>query len=343
MDHVEQARLMASGAQQGVNAIAWMGQNTINKQHDNDNNDLNARISESDRAIIAAYLVEMLTARANGQTLSEENETDFTKIAELVRLLETVQFGDTTGFGEDLRAFLVQELVRAGFEVPSDQGLSDTLNDLWESSAPPNQAGDALDDKEQFTAKAAALIDAFSTSLKDHDFDGDVKAVTANLKQTLGDQLSPSTLNPVAQDAMTGLALGIRTGKADVVREMRSAARAAVNAAKGELKISSPSRVFRDEVGAMTMKGLGEGITQEAKGQARIMRNAARYLTSEAKEGSVGYPARTDNSRTYNSNASVNLSGNSFYIRDQQDIRSLAVEIATLTKRQQRGRGLRMA
>jgi len=31
------------------------------------------------------------------------------------------------------------------------------------------------------------------------------------------------------------------------------------------------------------------------------------------------------------------------YVRDEQDIRSLAVEIASLTKRQQRGKGLRMA
>jgi hypothetical protein len=37
------------------------------------------------------------------------------------------------------------------------------------------------------------------------------------------------------------------------------------------------------------------------------------------------------------------MNGNTFYVRDEQDIRALAVEIATLTKRQQRGRGLRMA
>ena len=30
-------------------------------------------------------------------------------------------------------------------------------------------------------------------------------------------------------------------------------------------------------------------------------------------------------------------------VRDEQDIRSLAVEIASLTRRQQRGKGLRMA
>lgn len=31
------------------------------------------------------------------------------------------------------------------------------------------------------------------------------------------------------------------------------------------------------------------------------------------------------------------------YVRDEQDIRSLAVEIATLTRRQQRGKGMRLA
>jgi len=39
----------------------------------------------------------------------------------------------------------------------------------------------------------------------------------------------------------------------------------------------------------------------------------------------------------------VNLSGNTFYIRDEKDIQSLAIEIAALTRRQHQGRGLRMA
>ena len=66
------------------------------------------------------------------------------------------------------------------------------------------------------------------------------------------------------------------------------------------------------------------------------------YLTGEAKEGAVAFGS-TDNRKTYNQTSSVNLSGNNFYVRDEQDIRSLAVEIATLTRRQQRGKGLRMA
>ena len=66
------------------------------------------------------------------------------------------------------------------------------------------------------------------------------------------------------------------------------------------------------------------------------------FLTGEAQEGSVAYNTN-DNRRTITQSSSVNLSGNNFYVRDETDIRSLAVEIATLTKRQQRGKGLRMA
>ena len=90
------------------------------------------------------------------------------------------------------------------------------------------------------------------------------------------------------------------------------------------------------------MKGFGEGVTRETAKQVKTISNAARYLTDAAKESSIGY-TQSDNSRTYNSNSSVNFTGSSFYIRDEQDVRSLAIEIASLTRRQQRGRGLRMA
>ena len=123
---------------------------------------------------------------------------------------------------------------------------------------------------------------------------------------------------------------------------MRYAARSAVNAAKAELKIQSPTRVFKDEVGRMTMKGLGLGIVEEAKQQAKVISNAARYLTGEAKSGAIGY-SMNDNRKSYQQTSNVNLTGNNFYVRDETDIRSLAVEIATLTKRQQRGLGVRMA
>ena len=83
-----------------------------------------------------------------------------------------------------------------------------------------------------------------------------------------------------------------------MISAMRSAARQAVNAAKKELKIKSPSQVFRDEVGVMTMRGFGAGVLKESKAQARVIRNASRFLTGEAREGAI-VQSSSDNRRTY--------------------------------------------
>ena len=141
---------------------------------------------------------------------------------------------------------------------------------------------------------------------------------------------------------MSGLAAGIRTGHSGVVSVMNSAAQSAVTAAKNALKIKPPSRVFRDEIGVMTMKGFEQGVLAGSKAQAKGIRNAARYLTDEAKEGAI-IGGNTTNNRTYDRSSSVTLTGNTFSIRGEQDIYAQAAEIATLTKRRQRGKGLRMA
>ena len=86
------------------------------------------------------------------------------------------------------------------------------------------------------------------------------------------------------------------------------------------------------------MRGFGEGVLEETAAQARIIRNAAHFLTGEARDGAIAYNS-SDNRQTYNQQSTVTLTGNNFYVRDEQDVHSLAVEIAALTKREQRGRG----
>ena len=154
----------------------------------------------------------------------------------------------------------------------------------------------------------------------------------------------PEWLDPAlrGRERHGGLTAGINAGRSGVISAMRSAARAAVNAAKSELKIHSPSQVFEDEVGVMTMRGWGRGVLKESRAQAKIIRNAARYLTGEAQAGSI-QTTSNDNRRTYNHSVSSTIQVQQLVVRDEQDIRALAVEIATLTRRQQRGKGLRMA
>ena len=166
--------------------------------------------------------------------------------------------------------------------------------------------------------------------------------VGSNVKSAVNSSLTSTTLRSAGVNAMAGLKAGINAGRSGVISAMRSAARAAVSAAKSELKIKSPSRVFEDEVGVMTMRGFGQGVLKESKEQARVIRNASRYLTGEAKNSAIAYSS-SDNRRTYNNSVNSTIQVAQMVIRDEQDIRSLAVEIATLTRRQQRGKGLRFA
>ena len=50
----------------------------------------------------------------------------------------------------------------------------------------------------------------------------------------------------------------------------------------------------------MTMRGWGRGVLKESKAQAKIIRNAARFLTGEARGRIVN---NTTTHRTYNSRA----------------------------------------
>ena len=166
--------------------------------------------------------------------------------------------------------------------------------------------------------------------------------VGSNVRTAVNSNLNGTTLRSAGVNAMAGLAAGINAGRSGVISAMRSAAQAAVWAAKSELKIHSPSEVFRDEVGVMTMRGMGEGVVKETKAQAKIIRNAARYLTGEARDGAIP-TANNDNRRTYNNSVNSTIQVQQMVVRDEQDIRALAVEIAALTRRSQRGKGLRMA
>ena len=167
-------------------------------------------------------------------------------------------------------------------------------------------------------------------------------SVATNVKSSVSGSLNASTLRPVGVNAMAGLKAGILAGRSGVIAAMRSAARDAVNAAKRELKIKSPSGVFRDEVGRMAMRGFGQGALLESKNQAKVIQNAARYLTGAA-QGGIGGTNSYDNRKTYNQNASTTIQVDKLVVRDEQDVRSLAIEIAGLTKRQQRGKGMRFA
>lgn len=297
------------------------------------NSRMDDQFSGDNLANFTTYVSELTAAIQNGADLSED---DLSNLQTIVDFLNNLTLTDT---GENIRAGVAQGMTEAGWDTDAEtvaSSLEAALNlalGIQSPSTRMNPIGDNI---------SAGV----GVGMAGYDFTTDAGSMASNLESTLtaalSDALNASTLRSIGVNTMAGLAAGIRTGQAGVVSAMRTAARAAVFAAKRELKIASPSGVFRDEIGRMTMKGFGQGVLMESKAQAKTIQNAARFLTDEAKSGSVAY-STSDNRKTYNQQSSVNLSGNTFYVRDEQDIRSLAVEIATLTKRQQRGKGLRMA
>ncbi|MBO5567730.1 MAG: hypothetical protein J6A79_02120 [Clostridia bacterium] len=324
-------------------------------------------------AQLATYVSEVVTAIQNGQEVSQED------IDNLNKILQFVQDLDSVGVGQNVTEGIAEGMTAAGWDTTAETlatNLETAINNAFIIHSPSERMkpeGDYIAagigagmTEYDFSTDAAALASNLESAinaalgsealnpsgttamaglagaLTAYDMNGAGTTVSANVKSAVSNSLTATSLKSIGTNAMAGLKAGINAGRSGVISAMQSAARAAVNAAKKELKIASPSRVFRDEIGSMTMKGFGEGVLKESRVQARTIRNAARFLTGEAKEGAIAFGS-TDNRKTYNQTSSVNLSGNNFYVRDEQDIRSLAIEIATLTKRQQRGRGLRMA
>lgn len=339
--------------------------------------DYNNRISrEFDPDTVAAlqnYVAEMVTAIQNGQEVSEED------LAHLQTVISFLNSMEASGSGESFIAGMTDTLNAAGITTSAETLVSDLQSALdtalqgadFSASGEQVSAGVGegmrnADMSEPAEAMAGSTEEAanqafdihlpsrrmmptgeqaaagIAEGMKGFSFTSAAGAVSGNAVSSLNAVLNSATLRPAGLNAMLGLRNGILAGRSSVISAMRSAARSAVNAAKSELKIHSSSRVFEDEVGVMTMRGLGKGVLKESKAQAKIIRNASRYLTGEAREGTI-VAGNTTNTHTYHQDSSVNFTGSTFYIREEKDVQALAIEIAALTRRRQHGRGLRMA
>ena len=324
-------------------------------------------------AEMSAYVAEVVSAIHQGVQVPEEDLNNLQTILDFLNGL------DTTGTGAHIREGIAQGMTEAGFDSDAEtvaSNLEAALNTALQIESPSKRVkptgeyvaagvGEGMggyDFSADAQNTASGIESALQTALTGESLKNAGTAaaqglgstiaaypmadtgrtLATNVRSAVQSSLNGNTLRSAGVNAMAGLRAGILVGRSGVISAMRSAAREAVNAAKKELKIKSPSQVFRDEVGVMTMRGFGVGVLKESRKQARVIRNASRFLTGEAREGSI-VTNSSDNRKTYNNNVSSTIQVQQMVVRDEQDIRSLAVEIATLTRRQQRGKGLRMA
>lgn len=114
-------------------------------------------------------------------------------------------------------------------------------------------------------------------------------AISNTVKSNFAGILGTSSGTMIGSNFVAGIAAGINSGKADVVEAAMAVASAATGAAKMILKIRSPSRVARDEIGYMYDMGLVEGLLE---GQHEVATAASNVASSLHDEFYVGDPSR---------------------------------------------------
>ncbi len=322
-------------------------------------------------AELSAYVAEVVTAIQTGAEVSEEDMENLQAILDFLNGLDETETGahikegiaqgmteagwdaDAETVASQLDAALAsafnshspaQRMVPMGENVSAGIGQGATEYDFsGDASTIASALGSALQaslPEGTFTDLGTTAMSGLAESMSGYSLADAGNSVGSNAKSAISGNLNASSLRPLGVSAMNGLVAGINAGRSAVVTAMRNAARSAVNAAKSELQIHSPSRVFRDEVGRMTMKGFGEGVLAETEAQSKAIRNAARYMTESAIGGVASGNTYDQRRTTYNQDSSSTIQVDKLYVRDEQDVHSLAIEIASLTRRKKLGRGM---
>lgn len=121
------------------------------------------------------------------------------------------------------------------------------------------------------------------------------KKAATDLFNTVVDNLKelPSRMLQLGKDIVNGIWEGIVSAKDWIVGKIKEFMSGLVGGAKEEIKSSSPSKVFRDEVGKNIAWGIAVGIDQNAKMAYSSVRNMAQgTIKSACDEFGIASPSR---------------------------------------------------
>ena len=138
---------------------------------------------------------------------------------------------------------------------------------------------------------------------------------------------------------MEGLLAGIRSKKFDIIYEMKSIAKEALQAAKDELEINSPSKKFA-AIGRGTGEGMIKGIDEKRLHVQRAMASMVSPMQNGFTAAGRGLGAGGGlTGNTINNSSTISLAGAIINVRDQLDIRALAIELGAYQSNQIRALG----
>lgn len=286
---------------------------------------LNNGFSAEEVAGLQTYVQEVVTAIQNGEAVSEEDVNNLQTVLDLVSAL------DTTGVGENITGGIAEAMSATSWDETATTVGSNIVTALCTALGIQSPSTVARDQVGTFVAEGVA------EGMTSYSFASAGQTMGQNAINSAKSALTFSVGASIGRNFGNGIASGIRAAMPTIMAAAGDAAGAGVNAAKAELAINSPSRKTHDEIGVMFSRGIADGVWDEAEKQSKVIANAAKYITDSAAGVVAG--STYNNQRSYNNSSSVNLTVENLHVRDDQDVRALAIEIASLVKRQNVGRG----
>ncbi|MCR6116632.1 tape measure protein [Salipaludibacillus agaradhaerens] len=99
----------------------------------------------------------------------------------------------------------------------------------------------------------------------------------------------PSDFNNIGRNAMSGLNAGLNAGRGQVMSTARNIANSVANTMQKALKINSPSRLMRDDVGKWIPEGIAVGIRDNAKSVYKELDNLSNgMIMTSTPEAALG-------------------------------------------------------
>ncbi|AWI35743.1 phage related protein [Bacillus safensis FO-36b] len=170
---------------------------------------------------------------------------------------------------------------------------------LWKqkhSMASEQATKELADLKNATTKKITELRNAANSELNKlkNDYMNKIAELTVNVKQ-LG-SLKKSG-QAIGSNTMSGIISGMKNMKGELAKEANSIASTIEKTIKKKLKIHSPSRLMRDQVGVMVPAGIAVGIQQGVGTVSKAMNAVTDAMYIKQEDLNIAYDASITNSK----------------------------------------------
>lgn len=166
--------------------------------------------------------------------------------------------------------------------------------------------------ENEYAGQLSALKNSYLKDLKSLGVDG------SKTSKTVGKQIA-SGINTGFKDGMKGVSKTTKTQLNSLIKSI-----------KKQLKIKSPSKVFRDEIGKNLALGIGVGFEGEMKNVSRAMNDAIPTDFNITPDVSTGFNGKTMNSLNQESKGDIifnsTINNNSKYTSPAENVRLLRKE-----------------